>query len=288
MDAAYEITAQQRKLWAVQLDLIEKLKQICKKHGIQYSATGGTLLGAARHKGFIPWDDDVDVRLLWPDYQKLLEVAPQECEYPYFFQSYFTDPEGEACLSKLRRSDTTGFTQWEHDNVGEGYNRGIFIDIFPMFYVPDDPEVRKIQREKVMFLWKCIRGHNALNQMKQGLPVHEEYQACIPVYEQVKSSMTITEIKTEYLHACALVDTPQREVGATASRIYLPTLMWNSEWYRSYIDLPFENTTISCPIDYEKVLEKQYGDWRTPVMNGAMHEMFVVDTETPYTEYVRR
>ena len=56
----------------------------------------------------------------------------------------------------------------------------------------------------------------------------------------------------------------------------------------SYVDLPFENTTVPCPIDYEKVLTKQYGDWRTPVMNGAMHEMYIVDTETPYTEYLRR
>lgn len=61
--------------------------------------------------------------------------------------------------------------------------------------------------------------------------------------------------------------------------------MWNTEWFDESVDLPFEKTTIRCPKEYEKVLEKQYGEWRTPVKSGAMHEMEVVDTETPWRDY---
>ena len=71
-----------RKVWNVELDLLEKLKQICKKYDLNYCASSGTLLGAARHQGFIPWDDDIDLFLPWPDYKKLMEVAPGECHYP--------------------------------------------------------------------------------------------------------------------------------------------------------------------------------------------------------------
>ena len=79
------------KIWNIELDLLEKLKSICKKYNLEYCASSGTLLGAARHKGFIPWDDDIDVFLMWADYKKLLEVAPKECQYPYFFQSFLTE-----------------------------------------------------------------------------------------------------------------------------------------------------------------------------------------------------
>ena len=61
--------------------------------------------------------------------------------------------------------------------------------------------------------------------------------------------------------------------------------MWNTEWYDQSIELPFENTTISCPMEYEKVLEKQYGDWRTPVKGGESHEMVVMDTEIPWRDF---
>ena len=153
---------------AVQLDILEKIHDICCKCILSYWASTCTLLGAAQHKGFIPWDDDIDLVLPWADYKKLLEVAPDECQYPYCFQSFLTETEGEASASRLRRSDTTGFTKWEYDNVGPSYDRGIFIDIFPLFNVPDSEIERSIQKETIMFFWKCIRGHNALMQLTRG------------------------------------------------------------------------------------------------------------------------
>lgn len=274
-----------RKIWDVELDLLEKFKSICKKYDLSYCASSGTLLGAARHKGFIPWDDDIDVFLPWEDYKKLLELAPGECRDPYFFQSFLTEEEGEASASRLRRSDTTGFTLWEQENVGPDYNKGIFIDIFPLFNVPDSESERSIQKESIMFFWKCMRGHNAQIQLERGR-INKDYMQYIPYYRSVRKSMSVIDIKWAYLNACAMVDGNTREVGATSSRVHLPSLMWDSELYGSYIDLPFENTTIRCPAEYGKVLDKQYGNWRVPVMNGSRHEMVVIDTETPWKELV--
>ena len=97
--------------------------------------------------------------------------------------------------------------------------------------------------------------------------------------------MSITEIKWAYLNACGMIDHPTKEVGATSSRVHLPELMWDSRLFESYVELPFENTMIRCPVEYEKVLDKQYGDWRIPVENGSRHEMVAVDTTTPWRQF---
>lgn len=274
-----------KKVWDIEIDLLEKFKGICKQHNLEYCASSGTLLGAARHEGFIPWDDDIDLFLPWEDYKKLMEVAPAECDYPYFFQSFLTEEDGEVSASRLRRSDTTGFTKWEHENVGSDYNKGIFIDIFPLFNIPDSQEERRIQKESIMFFWKCIRGHDAFVQIQRRGFANKEYLPYIPYYKSVCKTMSIIDIKWAYLNACAMSDARTKEVGATSSRVHLTSLMWDSSLYMSYVELPFENTTIRCPSEYEKVLDRQYGDWRTPVENGSRHEMVVVDTEIPWRDF---
>lgn len=275
-----------RKVWNIELDLLEKFKDICRKHNLCYCASSGTLLGAVRHKGFIPWDDDIDLFLPWEDYKKLLEIAPKECQYPYFFQSFLTEKDGEVGASRLRRSDTTGYTMWEQKNVGPNYDKGIFIDIFPLFNIPDSEQEKTVQKESILFFWKCLRGHDALKQGKMGR-ANDEYIPYIPYYKSVCKSMSIVDIKWAYLNACAMECRETKEVGATSSRVHLPSLMWDASLYKTYVDLPFENTTIRCPIEYEKVLDKQYGNWHVPVENGSRHEMAVVDTETPWRDYLK-
>ena len=279
-----------KELQRVELSLLEKLKEICKKYKLTYYAGCGTLLGAIRHKGFIPWDDDMDLFLPWPDYQKLVEVAPSECQYPFFFQSIYTETDAMANACRLRRSDTTGFTKWEHENVGPTYNRGIFIDIFPLFHVPDSAEDRALQKEKVMYAWRCIHGHDAYFQKQRGGFVNEQYVSYIPEYEALcnERGVAIEEdivwLKEEYLNACVW-DGRTKEVGTTSSRCHKPTLMWNTEWFDNTVEMPFEDTTIICPAQYERILEKSYGDWRTPVMGGADHEMVAMDTNTPWIDF---
>ena len=78
----YTVTTKQKKIWAVEMDLLDQLLKVCKKHDIKVIIYAGTLLGAIRHKGFIPWDDDIDVALTRPEYEKLLKVAPEEFKAP--------------------------------------------------------------------------------------------------------------------------------------------------------------------------------------------------------------
>lgn len=277
------------KIWKVELDLLKEFDTVCKKYGIQYYASCGTLLGAARHKGFIPWDDDMDLFLMWPDYQRLMQIAQEEFHFPYFYQSIYSEPDAMPNACRLRRSDTTGFTKWEFENTGSNYNKGIFIDIFPLFYVPDSIEDRNEQKKSVLKLWEYIRGHDAWKMREEGSFVPNAYEKYIPTFllycQEIGGVPDITKLKEEYLLACASVSDRTTELGATSSKCHQSNLMWNTEWFDQVVYLPFENTYIPCPYEYEKVLEKQYGDWRIPVQGGAMHEMYVVNADLPWRQY---
>ena len=83
----YKVSKEMKQIWAVELDLLHMFDTVCKKHQLRYFASDGTLLGAIRHHGFIPWDDDIDIAMLREDYDKLCKIGPAEFKHPYFFQS---------------------------------------------------------------------------------------------------------------------------------------------------------------------------------------------------------
>ena len=229
--------------------------------------------------------------MMWSDYQKFMEVAPKECQYPYVYQCPFTEQEALIEASRLRRSDTTGFTKWEHENVGKQYDRGIFLDIFPMFYIPDSEEERRAQKEIVLYYWRVIRGYEALQYKKRTGSLNPSYNSYIPVFQEYykkmgSQSIDIFNLKKQYLDACAWENVRSKEVGYTSKKCHLKSLMWETKWFESFVELPFEYTKIWCPAEYEKVLEHLYGDWRTPIRGKSEHEMFAIDPETPWKEYV--
>ena len=144
----YQISAEMKKVWAVQIDLLKELERVCNKYNIKYFACGGTLLGSVRHQGYIPWDDDIDIMMIRDEYEKLLEHK-DEFQSPYFLQTPYTDENGYFDSNiKLRNSYTTGFMPQDlHLKI----NKGIFIDIVPLDAIPDDEKLRK------KFLNKALR-----------------------------------------------------------------------------------------------------------------------------------
>jgi len=126
-----------------QIKLLDALRVICDKHGLIYWIDFGTLLGATRHKGFIPWDDDIDVSMPIADYRKFLKIAQSELPEDIFLQTSKTDKNYKQCFSKLCDRNST----FLHDNeTGEElYHQGIYMDIFPSVIYPRMPfSLRKI------------------------------------------------------------------------------------------------------------------------------------------------
>ena len=140
-----------KKLQMAELDILDEVVRVCKKNGIKYFLMGGTLLGAIRHKGFIPWDDDIDICMLREDYEKFIKIAPNELKEKYKMVNYKTNKKAYLSFTKVVNSKTT----FVENNAKEfdGHN-GIWLDIFPLDYIDG---INKKVRIKNKFI-KLIQG----------------------------------------------------------------------------------------------------------------------------------
>lgn len=120
-----------RKAQLIMLDMLVEFDAICKKHQLQYWLDSGTLLGAVRHQGFIPWDDDIDLSMPLEDYNKFLEIAQSELSNEIFLQNVKTDPDFKFDYTKLR-SNRASIVEFHEKDRQVNYHQGVFVDIFPM------------------------------------------------------------------------------------------------------------------------------------------------------------
>ncbi len=268
-----------KKVWAVELDLLGQFDRVCQKYGFKYYAGFGTLLGAVRHHGFIPWDDDLDLFMLRDDYEKLKGVAKEEFKGKYYFQDWYNSCGRTWIFSKLRNSETTAV---EYPDKGAEFNQGIFIDIFPIDEFDDgvhvDPEFKKIQIE----LFHCI--NNPINMLK-GILAGKQY---------TMDTDAIVSLANDYIKAQHLFEQLTLEnfgKSDTVGYFYDEIRGNDSKYPKSVFDeviyLPFENIMIPAPKGYDIILRKYYGDYMTPVKVPNNHqERIILDPDKPYTEYL--
>ena len=125
-------TTELRRIQLLELDLLKKVKQICEKYGLVYYLDSGTLLGAVRHKGFIPWDDDIDITMPYKDYCIFLTLAQKELGDKFFVQNFNTEDGFNRGFTKIRINNTTYVST---ENLDSHIHQGIWIDIFPLIFV---------------------------------------------------------------------------------------------------------------------------------------------------------
>lgn len=132
-----------RKVQLRLLDILVEIDKICRKHDIKYWIDFGTLLGAVRHRGFIPWDDDIDVTMPTEDYHRFLEIAPKELPNSLFLQTKDTDPSYRLLIDKVRDNNSLYITK--HEDFSRDYNKGLYIDIFEAKPYPKvNPKLQKL------------------------------------------------------------------------------------------------------------------------------------------------
>jgi len=137
----------------IMLEILIEVDRICKKYNIDYWLDHGTLLGAVRHKGFIPWDDDLDITMLREDYEKFLQVASKEFNSKYFLQTQESDKFYKNFFTKIRYENSL-YIEKEENNRKIKYHQGIFIDIFP---------VNCIRKNKLkLFIYKSLVSFSKL------------------------------------------------------------------------------------------------------------------------------
>lgn len=277
------MTAQTKKLWAVQLGCLQELNRICQKHDILFFASGGTLLGAVRHKGFIPWDDDIDVMMFYEDYVRFCEVAPRELPQPYFFQNYQTEPGFGPAMSRIRNSETTGCTLYDINMADGNYNCGVFIDIFPLFGIENG--WRRLKQKWSIKIWKDVLAGSEIKRMacqsgwKRTLKkwLHPK----VWLWNMVNLFIDHVKVSKKLLAVCAGAKS-YSQIGLLSFTGFNPKLIWNKEWFDDIITLPFEFIEIPCPKEYDSILRTQYGDYMKFVKGGQIHTMALCDPDTPY------
>ena len=276
------VTQQTKKLWAVQLGCLEELKRICEKHNIKYFASGGTLLGAVRHKGYIPWDDDLDVVMFKDDYERFCDLAPNELQHPYFFQNYKTEKGAGPGMSRIRNCETTGCTQYEYELASDGYNCGIFIDIFPMFGVEENKLRLMVQKCQMFLWWLAIAGYEHCRKANnKGWTLKRLIDPSVYWWKLVSMFTDHEQLSEKYLKACGKAQTFSK-VGLLSFTGFNKKLIWNKEWYDGVALMPFEFTCINGPQQFDQILQTQYGNYMRFVKGGAIHTMAVIDPDIPY------
>ncbi len=149
-----EVEEQTKGIQQVSLGILKKIDKVCEELGIGYFICGGSMLGAVRHGGFIPWDDDIDIGMLRSDYKVFLEKGQKLLGDSVFLQTRETDPEIPYLFSKVRANNTLYITNY---NEYRNFHKGICVDIFPFDNIPDDAETQNNFKEEVRF-WEKI--HN--------------------------------------------------------------------------------------------------------------------------------
>lgn len=272
--------------WAAQLEVLEVLKTVCAKHNITFFAGFGTLIGAVRHKGFIPWDDDIDVTMKRPDYMRFLSVARQELPPEYRILSMYYEEEWNGSFSRVTNRGIIS-TEREHLARYHGCPFSVGIDIFPIDYYPRTTREQTLQWALLEVVKKNINYCDELLEMVspredivtlcweallRGLEMQYEYLG-IPV----DTGKSIQNIRNQLFHIydklCMMYQAEECDeiVSFQANNSHLAG-RWKKEWFDRAIPMGYDVTWIPVPIEYDKVLRATFGDYRNPVYHGGGHD----------------
>ena len=237
-----------------QLYILEEVDRVCKENGISYFLDSGTLIGAVRHKGFIPWDDDIDIGMLREDYEKFLSVAPYSLSNDFYFQTWKNDSNYALPFGKIRRKNTI----FIEENGSASSQEGFFIDVFPFDNAPNDIYERNRLVSKRVFWARCILmkhkhrpwlSNGRINYTKwfaylfyRFLSVFYSHEYMVSKYEKLVFSVA----KSDYVY---------EQIGKKETHYYL------YDWLDKTKLAEFEGKQFLIPEGAHERLKEEYGDY---------------------------
>lgn len=255
-----------RKVQLTELDILKELDRVCKENDITYFIAQGTLLGAAKYKGFIPWDDDIDVIIPYSDLKKLSTVFPCQGNEKYMYTSFNVEKHFPLPWAKIRAKDTLSRpVRYKELPI----NWGICIDLFPLYYLSDSSIVRKIECFLIKVGYKLLmaemtkyeEGHGVLTRLIEKIPIKLKHFYCNAVIKHLASNKT---------------DNRYVWITSKGGRVLERSLIFGEP-----TQLTFEDATYPVPSKYHEYLTGFYGDYMAPLPESEQrgHDMTLGDID---------
>lgn len=272
----FYIEPMMKRCWAAQMEVLADVDAVCKKHNIMYFIDWGTLLGAVRHHGFIPWDDDVDISMKREDYEKFSEAAVKDLPEHYSFYNVYTDT---SFIQAHSRVVNTTAIKVEEDFLKRyhGFPYVAGVDIFPLDYCPTDSgeeETLKLLAQIIYGAYGLVDGDAAEEEKEKVLATVEDMCRVALDRKQGKAGL-----KNQLIRLLDKLFQTYRSGETTEVALMIEYLIKGKygkmpkECFDEVVYLPFEQMKLPAPIGYDMVLKHEYGeDYMIPRRGGAAHD----------------
>ena len=274
-----EVSVRTKEVWKCMLDMLEEFIRVCDKYGLKWSVASGTLLGAVRHGGFIPWDEDLDVAMPRKDFNKFLKVAPKEFSHPYMLQTWTTDRDVFQIFARLRNSETASILDWYASHHWK-CNMGIFIDIYTIEGIPGGRLAHRLYNRALRVVTR-MRWQSMDPPAYQPFTFKDRIRKIVFRVIGVKVLFKILNTFTSWFTVdnCLMVGLTPFHSGIWTNG------MVPARYFESYKTVDFEYLRVKVPERCEQVLGAYYGNWTKFVKGACGHDgNLVVDPHRSYRE----
>ena len=265
------IPSMMKRCWAAQLQVLEDVDALCEKYNIKYYGDSGTLIGAVRHGGFIPWDDDMDIAMLREDYECFLEHAHELPEF-YSVLNWRETDEWNNAYSRVINTERIRF-DGEFMEYFHGFPYSAGLDIFVTDYMYEDPEKEEERRERAKLLMEAAQGifehgkedeayYNMISSLEKMYGIRLDLNRSVVKQLRLLAEEAMTEVKREDATKVCFMSAWIKDHGCT----------WEKKCCDQMMRVPFECTTIPIPVAYDAILKAHYGDYMHVNRNGGLHD----------------
>ena len=242
-----------------ELEILKEIDKLCGGNNIEYFIVGGTALGAVRHKGFIPWDDDIDIGMRRAEYEKFLEIAPDKLDKKYYLQSPYTDNKVPYFFAKVRMNDTVFM---EYCNRNTKMHHGIYVDVFPFDEVPDDDVLGRKHFLRVQRLIRWFTLKTVKDVSREPENIKQKLRAVVRRIIYVCASVIPIKTITKKLQSeiTKYNGTNQQSYTCLNCPKYKGDMVLRERSF-PLVECEFEDMTVYMPRNKDEYLRTHYGDY---------------------------